>query len=168
MKRSPWALLGIVALIAISSGCNGGITNPQQQLNAGALSVDFPDGTELLVQSGTFYSISSDGSSYIVTATDNLSDVNEGDEITLTIPIETNLPYTVNSTSDAAAQVTYYDNDVNGETPIQYYGNSSLGSCSITITQTSPTLMGYFSAQEVASNSPDNITLTNGAFNATQ
>lgn len=170
MVNSKNACLGIIVLLvsALNAGCNAGITNPQTQLNAGALSVDFPDGTELLVQSGTFYSISSDGLNYIVTATDNLSDANAGDEVTLTIPVETSLPYTVNSTSDAAAQVTFYDNGNNGETANQFFGNSSQGSCSVTITQTSPTLMGYFSAQEVASNPPDNISLTNGAFNATQ
>jgi hypothetical protein len=165
MGKSSWVPLGAIVLIAIGSGCNGGITNPQQQLNAGALSTDFPDGTELLVQSGTTYSISSDGSNYIITATDNLSDANAGDEITLTVPIEANVPYTVSAPTDGAAQVTYYDNS---ESPAQYFGNSSQGSCSITITQTSPTLMGYFSALEVAPNPPDTIPLTNGAFNATQ
>jgi len=159
--------LGAVAMIAISSGCNGGITNPMQQLNAGALSVDFPDGTELLVQSGTTYSISPDGSSYVIDATDNLTDANAGDEVTLTVPIETSVPYTVNAPPDAA-QVTYYDNGNTGEGPLQFYGNSAQGGCSITITQTSPTLMGNFSALEVATNPADTISLTQGAFNATQ
>ena len=167
MVNSRYVLLAAIALIAIGSGCNGGITNPQQQLNAGALSVDFPDGTELLVQSGTIYSISSDGSNYIITATDNLTDANAGDEITLTVPIETSVPYTVSAPTDGTAEVTYYDN-ANSESPLQFYGNSGQGSCSITITQTSPTLMGYFSALEVATNPADTISLTNGAFNATQ
>ncbi|MFI5202227.1 MAG: DUF6252 family protein [Candidatus Kapaibacterium sp.] len=135
-----------------------------QQLNAGALSVDFPDGTELLVQSGTTYSISSDGSSYIITASDNLIDANRGDEVTLTVPIETSVPYTVSAPPNAA-EVTYYDNT---ENPAQFYGNLGQGSCSITITQTSPTLMGNFSALEVAASPADTISLTNGAFNATQ
>src|SRR5487761_2192337 len=97
---AKWALFGAITMIAISSGCNAGITNPMQQLNAGALSVNFPDGTELLVQSGTTYAISSDGSSYIITATDNLSDANAGDEVTLTVPIETSVPYTVTAPPD--------------------------------------------------------------------
>jgi hypothetical protein len=164
MANSRLVLLAAIALIAISSGCNGGITNPMQQLNAGALSVDFPDGTELLVQSGTTYSISSDSSSYIITATDNLSDANAGDEVTLTVPIETSAPYTVNAPPDAA-QVTYYDN---AESPAQFYGNSAQGGCSITITQTYPTLMGTFSALEVSANPADTTSLRNGTFNATQ
>jgi hypothetical protein len=160
MANSRFVLLTAIALIAIGSGCNGGITNPQQ--NAGTLSVDFPDQTELLVESGTTYSISGDGSSYIVTATSNVPGVNDGDEVTLTVPIEALVPYTVTAPQDGIAQVTYYDYETNA----QYYGQLGEGGCSITITQTSPTLVGSFNALVVCPSIPDTIALRNGLFNA--
>ncbi len=163
MLKSRYALLAIVAIavLAMNSGCNGGITNPMTQLDPGALSVDFPDGSELLVQSGTIYSIN--GSNYIVTAISNVSGANDGDEITLTVPIDTTVPYTVSSESNGAVDVTYNDN----ETQANYEGKMGQGNCTITITQTSPTLIGNFSAEEVGTSTSDTIELTNGQFNAT-
>ena|SRR5579872_2634379 len=159
--NSRLGLYAAVALIAIASGCNNGITNPTTTQNPGTLYAYLPDGTEVLAQSGTQYT--SDGVNYIITATDNVSgDANEGDELTITVPIGGSLPYSVSAPPDATTEVGFYDADP--QNPLQYKANYAVGSCTVTITQTAPTLQGTF--QAITVNTPDTVVLTNGSFNA--
>jgi hypothetical protein len=162
MVHSRGLLFAAILLVATLSGCSG-ITNPQSQLNPGALSVDFPDGTELLVQGGTVFSTAADGSTFNVFATSNVSGSNVGDEMTLVIPVQATLPYTVTSQTDGLVDVGYWDSEGSGT---QYDGNFAQGNCTVTITQISPTLVGTFRARVVCPSIPDSIELSNGEFNA--
>ncbi|HZK75795.1 MAG TPA: hypothetical protein VFD13_02705 [Candidatus Kapabacteria bacterium] len=161
IMNSRHILFAAIAFSAMASGCNNGITNPTTTLNPGTLYVYLPDGTEVLAQSGTQYT--SDGMNYIITATDNVSgDVLEGDEVTITVPIGSPLPYSVSAPPDATTEVGFYDADL--QNPLQYRANYAVGNCTVTITQTAPTLQGTF--QAIAVNTPDTVVLTNGSFNA--
>ena len=158
MKLSKLTLAVLVTIIALAAGCNGNITQPMQ--SEGTRSANFPDGTEFLAQSGVTFSLS--GSNYVVTATDDdAQGVNFNDEIALTVPQEATLPYTVSTPIDPG-EVDYWDN----ETHVQYYSNQTVGQCTITITQTSPTLIGTFQAVTVSSTPPDTVVLRSGSFNA--
>ncbi|SRR5581483_421751 len=154
-------LVGLFLCLAIlSNGCNGNITNPYTPLNPGSLTADYPDGTEFISSEGH---VANDGTDYVVTATQDVSGA-PADEITMQIPIPANstVPFTVSSLPDDAI-VTYYD----AVTGITYEANSTQGSCTITVTQISPTFQGTFSARTTCSTTLDSVrTLQNGAFNA--
>src|SRR5690348_16524922 len=106
MNISKYFLGGTLAITLLASGCAGNITQPVQ--NQGTLSVNFGDGTEFLAQSGTVYSVQ--GSNYVITAQDNItSDVNSGDGLTLTIPVDASVPYSVTAPPDPTADVYYVD-----------------------------------------------------------
>ena len=159
MNISKYWLGATLAITLLASGCAGNVTQPMQ--NQGTLSVNFGDGTEFLAQSGTVYTIQNN--EYIVTAQDNVvSDLNNGDALTLTIPINASVPYSVTAPPDPTADVYYVDYENNE----QYDGNSNRGECSITVTQTSPSLVGTFQSVIIGSLG-DTIVLSNGSFNAT-
>ncbi len=125
-----------------------------ESLNPGSLAVDFPNGSEFLSTTAT---VSDQSSAYIISALENVQGVS--DEIYLTIPENATVPYTVQQSDNAMVQ--YYDAFSNNE----YEANSAQGSCSITVTQISPTFEGTFSAHVVCNDTV--IALSNGAFNAT-
>jgi hypothetical protein len=146
-------LFAAIAILAVASGCGGGVTNPVYQLNVGGLIADFPNG------SGFTSSVGQGGiqaNLYAVSATQNVGGL-PADEITLYAPIDANVPYTV--TGSGGAEVRYYD-ALTGKT---YDANGAQGNCQITITQTSPTLMGTFSAKAIFADS--SVVLNNGQFN---
>jgi hypothetical protein len=125
-------------------------------LNPGSLAVDFPNGSEFLSTGAT---VVDQSSAYIVSATQNIQGAQQ-DEIYLSIPENATLPYTVQAQPDGAV-VQYYDVFSNNT----YEANPSQGSCSITVTQISPTLEGTFTARVICNDTV--IVLSNGAFNAT-
>jgi hypothetical protein len=83
--------------------------------------------------------------------------------MTLAIPVQATLPYTVTSQTDGLVDVGYWDSEGSGT---QYDGNFAQGNCTVTITQISPTLVGTFRARVVCPSIPDSIELSNGEFNA--
>ncbi len=125
-----------------------------ETLNPGALAVDFPDGSEFLSSNAT---VADNSSAYIISST-QIQGLSQ-DEMYLSIPENANVPYTVQAQPDGAI-VQYYSG--NGTT---YEANSAQGSCSITVTQISPTFEGTFSARVICNDTV--IVLSNGAFNAT-
>lgn len=160
MKRPKLVIMGAITIVALASGCNGTITQPMQ--NEGTMSAYFSDNTEFLAQTGTTFSVQN-GTSYFVYAQDNVTNdqTNNGDEVTLLIPIESSVPYTVAGPPDNTADVGYHDYETNE----QYDGNSAVGFCSITVTQTSPTLVGSFQSVTI-STLGDTVALSSGSFNA--
>ena len=155
MKRNRIILFAAIAILAFTSGCGGGVTNPMYQLNVGGLIADFPNGpgfTSSVAQGGTGTDV------YTIVATQNVAGL-PADEITISVPIESNLPYTVTGTTSSKASVTFYD----ARTDKTYDANGAQGNCQITISQTSPTLEGTFSATAICLDS--SVVLNNGQFN---
>ena len=136
-------------LLVVAAACNN-VTQPQQ-LNPGSFSADMQDalGTPIYFTSTTAVAISAPD--YEVHVTDPAT----GNEFSLT-GLQTG---TV--TSAQGAKVIYYDNK-NG----QYY-YSDFGNCAITISSTTPTLEGSFTARLVCTAAIDSIRqVTSGSFNA--
>ena len=156
MKKNRKILFAAIAIAALAAGCNGGVTSPNQSLNPGALIADFPDGTGYNSASAHVVDESSD---YAITSTQDV--VGNADEISLTIPKGVSLPYTVNATG--LTRVTFFAST----TSRQFEANAAQGSCSITVTQVSPTVEGYFSATVICTSPSDSRVLSGGQFNAT-
>src|ERR1041385_3707493 len=152
-------VLRISAILALAAfaACNT-ITQPQQS-TPGGFNVDFPasDGS-VFPFDATNAAAYSDGSNYTVVATANSAN------ITLSgIPISSSVPYTVTSTQNSTLKVQYHDPSNN----LDYSSSVNGGSCSISISQTSPTLMGTFvTARLINSSAHDTITVTSATFNA--
>jgi hypothetical protein len=160
MKRRNTILFAAIAILAFVSGCNGGVTNPMEQLNNGVLIADFPNGTGY---NSAGAHVVNQSSSYYISSTQDVSG-QPADEINMTIPIPLNfnLPYTV--TASDGVDIVYLDALTNNN----YEANAAQGSCSVTITQVSPTVEGYFTATAICSSISDNTrVLTGGQFNAT-
>lgn len=150
------AALGAILLIA---GCNSNSTNPMETLNPGSMAVDLQDGSEFLSASAK---VSDQSNVYILSATQDVQGA-PSNEITLSIPKELSLPFTVQSQPDGAI-ITYYDITNNNT----YEANPAQGYCTITVTQTSPTFEGTFSGTLKCSTAADSVRVfSNGAFNAT-
>ncbi len=144
-----------IAAIVIVSGCNGNITNPMESLNPGALAVDFPDGSEFLSSSAK---VTDQSNVYTISATRDAP--LPQDEMYITIPENPNgAPYTVQASDGVIVQ--YYNNT----TGTTYEANSAQGSCTVTVTQISPTFEGSFTATTVCNDTV--LKLSSGSFNAT-
>jgi hypothetical protein len=159
MIKSRKLLFAALAIAALTSGCNGGVTGPMQSLNPGALIADFPDGSGYNSASAH---VENQSSGFYIHSIQDVS--GPADEITLTIPtpLNANVPYTVTASSDGAV-VTYLEST----TSRQFEANAAQGSCSITVTQVSPTVEGYFNATVICTSPSDSRVLSGGQFNAT-
>jgi hypothetical protein len=154
MKLRSGIFVALLVIVSIT-GCNSNITNPQSSLNPGGFSVDFPNGSEFL-SSGA--KVADQSSAYIITATQDVQGAPQ-DEMYLSIPENPNgAPYTVQASDGAIVQ--YYDISSNST----YEANAAQGSCTINVTQISPTFQGTFTAATVCNDTV--LKLINGSFNA--
>ncbi len=142
------------------ASCGGNVTSPTGPLNPGSLSAEYLNGNGFISSSAR---VSDQSNVFIVSATQDL-DISGAvaNEITLSIPTNSTLPYSVNAQNGAI--VTFYDVTLDKT----FEANSAQGDCAIIVTQISPTFEGTFSATTICSTAPDTVSkLTNGAFNAT-
>jgi hypothetical protein len=154
MKRNRKKLFAAIVIIAFASGCGGGVTTPMYQLNVGAMIADFPNGAGF---NSSMAQAETQGTNYVIYATQNVGG-QPADEITLSVPISADLPYTV--TGSGGSDIIYRD----ALTGKDYEANGAQGNCQITITQTSPSIEGTFSATAICADS--SVVLNNGQFNA--
>ena len=154
-------LIASMSVLLFVAGCVGNVTAPQQ-LSNGAMSADLNPGNFSFSSLGALASDFSGG--YQIAATEDQAGAPR-DVITVTVPSQATLPYTVATPDDALVEVTYND----AETNIPYYASSTTtgSSCVVTITQLTPTIQGTFTATLKAQGTSDNTRiLTNGIFNA--
>ena len=145
-----------IGVVILASGCNNS-TNPITTLNPGALSATLQDGSEFISSTAKVTNNSSD---YVIYATEDAG--LPQNEIHVTVPNDATLPFTVDATN--GGDVLYYDVVSNNS----YEANNAQGSCSITVTQLSPTFEGTFYARTICTTTSDSVrTLSNGEFNAT-
>ena len=159
--KSHYLFLASIAMLLVLSSCNGNITNPMAPLNPGSLTADIQqDGTSFISSNATVDN-SQSGFYSIVAVQDQ--GVGPANEVHIRVPAEVSVPYTISAPPDNSADFIYYDVNRN----LNYEANADQGSFTITITQTSPTLEGSFSAQTVCNSVADSVrTLVNGVFNA--
>ena len=163
--RCRTALFSALTLLAITmlAGCGGTLTEPAPSaLTPGTLVVDLPDGSTFTATDA--HAITGSGMIEII-ATERFSGVSE--ELILTIPTHTP-PYlaTVPSTDDFDLGTMISYNDVNHD---EYLAKGLIGSCQISISETSASVVGSFAGQLVygSGSSARTINLARGAFNAT-
>lgn len=156
MKKTNALKVAAVLLLAAFAACNP-VTEPEN-LKAGALTANFSnaDGSPSFLNS-TNAVASTEGSTYTVNATETTSQGSS--ELSVSgIPVQSAVPYTASSSSFPNLKIDYYD----GVAQQQYRG-----SCTITITQTSPTLTGTFTGVLSAPGARDSIRqITSASFNA--
>ena len=159
MKKSIRVLV-ILALAAIVA-CNP-TTQPEQQ-NPGDFAADFSntDGTPSFFDAtnakafviGSMYTVSGTQSTLSGTA----------DLTVAGIPSSSSVPYTVTSQQSSTLKVSYHDPTNNKD----YFSTSGGGSCTVSISQTSQTLLGTFTARLIATGADSVRQVTSASFNAT-
>jgi hypothetical protein len=158
--------LTLSSFLFIGAECNvDGPTDPPLKPNELTASV-----SEEGFFDGTLNRVTKDGSSkYILKAVER-STLTGGvvveRDIDIEIPIRTEIPYTVNLSTDPIGLVAYCNEDPPG-TCIVYSARKSVASSSgsITVTEaTSSTLKGTFNATMVKVGGGDTRTITNGSF----
>ncbi|MDP4198538.1 MAG: hypothetical protein Q8922_00630 [Bacteroidota bacterium] len=158
IARTKSNLALAVLTVAFIAGCN--TVTPPQQYNPGSFAADFAnaDGVPsyftatnaLAVQVGAEYSISATEATHQGTNEIDISGI----------------PATVTTTTSSQSptlNIRYYDATTNQD----FEARSGSGFCSMTVTQTSPTLQGTFTGRLVSSGRADSIrAITSGNFNA--
>jgi hypothetical protein len=152
--------LRISAILALAAfaACNT-IVQPQQS-NPGDFNVDFTntDGTPTYFDAANA-SAYNDGSTYRVIGTAS----NYANVTVSGIPASASVPYTTSTSQTTGLTVQYHDPSNNRD----YTTSSGSGSCTITISQTSPTLTGTFTARLVNRSFDDSVrVVTSATFNA--
>lgn len=161
LERRTLAISGFAVLLALAvAACNNPNT-PPSTLNAGSMTADLQDGSGNTIFFNSASALVSQGSDYTVDAKETVS--GSSNEIGLTIPVESNVPYSLAAPPNTTVEIRFYDAS-NGQ---HYIGNVQQGSAQVSVSANSPTLQGAFSGRLVAKGIADSVrVLTNGAFNA--